>query len=77
MSVTREGREQSRPFLVPDNVILGRLIPACTGMAHCRNLEIKEGEDPECIHSTRGQFCRSHEMGNVRRLAAARISTTM
>ncbi|WP_306591069.1 DNA-directed RNA polymerase subunit beta' [Geothrix sp. 21YS21S-4] len=30
-----------------ENVILGRLIPAGTGMAHYRNLEIEEGEYPE------------------------------
>jgi len=30
-----------------ENVILGRLIPAGTGMAHYRNLDIEEGEYPE------------------------------
>ena len=30
-----------------ENIILGRLIPAGTGMAHYRNLEIEEGEYPE------------------------------
>ena len=30
-----------------ENVILGRLIPAGTGMAHYRNIEIEEGEYPE------------------------------
>src|SRR5512133_2867185 len=30
-----------------ENVILGRLIPAGTGMVHYRNLEIEEGEYPE------------------------------
>jgi len=29
------------------NSILGRLIPAGTGMAHYRNLDIEEGEYPE------------------------------
>ena len=32
-----------------ENVILGRLIPAGTGMAHYRNLEIEEGEYPEPV----------------------------
>ena len=34
-------------FGLKENVILGRLIPAGTGMAHYRNLEIEEGEYPE------------------------------
>jgi DNA-directed RNA polymerase subunit beta' len=34
-------------FSLKENVILGRLIPAGTGMAHYRNLEIEEGEYPE------------------------------
>ena len=34
-----------------ENVILGRLIPAGTGMAHYRNIEIEEGQYPEAVAS--------------------------
>ena len=39
--------ENDHSFGLKENVILGLLIPAGTGMAHYRNLDIEEGEYPE------------------------------
>jgi DNA-directed RNA polymerase subunit beta' len=44
---SRSRPRNESPVGLKENVILGRLIPAGTGMALYRNLDIEEGEYPE------------------------------
>ena len=42
-----------------ENVIMGRLIPAGTGMDHYRNVRLQSDEPPPCGGSWRGSVCRN------------------